>query len=92
MTVRRFTVPTAGVYWKIVDAWQSKKITEILRKTTDGNLQANRTERKFSFRSDTFGRLDSVPFHRKRIRRISCEKNDENKKLPRLKRAEVERN
>uniref|UniRef100_A0A915JRQ0 Uncharacterized protein n=1 Tax=Romanomermis culicivorax TaxID=13658 RepID=A0A915JRQ0_ROMCU len=31
-----------------------------LRKTTDGNRQPNRTERKFSSRSVKFGRLHSV--------------------------------
>uniref|UniRef100_A0A915HTT2 Uncharacterized protein n=1 Tax=Romanomermis culicivorax TaxID=13658 RepID=A0A915HTT2_ROMCU len=41
--------------------FRSERISKILRKTTDSNLQPNRTERKFPCRSVTFRRLHSVP-------------------------------
>uniref|UniRef100_A0A915JPX3 Concentrative nucleoside transporter N-terminal domain-containing protein n=1 Tax=Romanomermis culicivorax TaxID=13658 RepID=A0A915JPX3_ROMCU len=41
--------------------FRPEKTTAISRKTTDGNLQSNRTERKFPFHSGTFRLLHSVP-------------------------------
>uniref|UniRef100_A0A915IEQ1 Uncharacterized protein n=1 Tax=Romanomermis culicivorax TaxID=13658 RepID=A0A915IEQ1_ROMCU len=38
---------------------RSESITAILRKTTHGNVQLNRNERKFPYRSVTFGILHS---------------------------------
>uniref|UniRef100_A0A915K737 Uncharacterized protein n=1 Tax=Romanomermis culicivorax TaxID=13658 RepID=A0A915K737_ROMCU len=38
---------------------RSESITAILRKTTNGNVQLNRNERKFPYRSVTFGILHS---------------------------------
>uniref|UniRef100_A0A915JWW5 Uncharacterized protein n=1 Tax=Romanomermis culicivorax TaxID=13658 RepID=A0A915JWW5_ROMCU len=48
--------------------FRSQRISAMLWKTTDGNLQPNRTERKFPFGSVMLCRLHSVPFRRKRQR------------------------
>uniref|UniRef100_A0A915J3D1 Uncharacterized protein n=1 Tax=Romanomermis culicivorax TaxID=13658 RepID=A0A915J3D1_ROMCU len=47
--------------------FRSEKIIRNLWKTTNGNLQPNRTERKFPFRSVTLCRLHPVPFRSRSV-------------------------
>uniref|UniRef100_A0A915IGK5 Uncharacterized protein n=1 Tax=Romanomermis culicivorax TaxID=13658 RepID=A0A915IGK5_ROMCU len=68
--------PTERIVNSLKIHFRLERTTAILRKTIDGNLQSNRTERKFPFRSVAFDRLHSVPFDY--VGNGKCKKTEEN--------------